>query len=86
MTTPTVWPGSPTITPTVANHVLYYHQAGGYPPGGFITALLEAWHRADWGNAARLRTAFPAYGAALSLAQQPDGIRQLHAIADKERP
>lgn len=71
------------ITIDAANHVLYHVREGGYPPGGFITALLEAWDRADLDNSARLAIAFPAYGAALALyLRDPAGVQQLRIIAN----
>lgn len=45
-----------------ANHVLYFVNEGGYPPGSFTTKLLQAWAAADLINSAKLGAVFPAYG------------------------
>jgi len=41
----------------------------GYQPGGFTTALLSAWERADPQNNAKLCQAFPELGEAISIAK-----------------
>lgn len=69
------------VTPEVANEVLFHLGYGGYPPGGFIDALLKAWGRADPRNHRRLAAAFPEYAGAVELAQQPGGIDQLSVLA-----
>ncbi|WP_344568984.1 hypothetical protein [Streptomyces axinellae] len=75
---------APTITPTVAAHVLWMFDRGGYPPGTFIQRLLRAWDCADEGNAARLEMAYPEYGAAVNAAQHdPGGIARLQRIAEE---
>lgn len=52
-----------------ARHVLWTlgHREHGYEPGGFTSALLDAWGRADSSNQARLRIAFPVYAHALDV-------------------
>lgn len=73
---------APTISPTVANHVLFIFGEGGYQAGSFTTRLLATFLAADTQNFARLRTAFPDYGAALDTAQNDsNGIVKLRKIA-----
>lgn len=74
----------PTITIPfdVAAHVLWQAGRGGYPAGGYITALLTAWDRADDTHHARLSAAYPDYGASFDLLRRPGGIEQLRAIAN----
>lgn len=55
------------VTPEVAAHVLWWNRWGGYPPGGFGAALLEAFSHADHENTALLSTAYPALGKALKM-------------------
>lgn len=52
-------------------HVLWHigDREEGVQPGGFTTALLEAWGKADLANSARLVSAFPALGRAVQTAQ-----------------
>ena len=71
----------------VVAHVLWHADAGGYPPGGFITALLDAWTKADPMNSARLGRAFPGYAQALDILALPGGIDRLRRIhAEESRP
>lgn len=73
-----------TIPAATACHVLWATGHGGYPPGDFTGRLLLAWDQADETNAARLAAGWPDYAAALDLLQQPDGIKQLLAIAARQ--
>jgi len=65
-----------------ARHVLFHFgDPMGVQPGGFVTALLEAWAKADSENRARLREAFPRLGWAMDLAQNdPAGIDLLQEV------
>ena len=68
------------ITAEDARHVLwYFRQAGGCPPGGFTSYLLDAWGKADTANQARLRMGFPSLGKAIDLARDMDfdALREL---------
>jgi len=60
------------VPPHVAAHVLHHFGDEGYPAGSFITDLIALMARADPGNLARLRLAFPDYGSAVWLAQHTD--------------
>lgn len=42
----------------------------GWQPGGFATALLEAWAHADHYNDMQLRAAFPALGEAVAASKR----------------
>lgn len=69
-------------------HVLWMNgdREKGMQPGGFITALLEAWARADWGNSNRLGQAFPKYGSAVDISKQfgTPGVRRLLEYLEAE--
>jgi hypothetical protein len=70
-------------TPEQACHVLsvYGTGTGGYRPGGFTAALLEAMVRADSGNLAKLAMAFPGYASAVYAAKNlDDGVDRLSAL------
>lgn len=73
-----------TIPADVAAHVLWSEGLGGYPAGSFTTKLLDAWASADNVNAARLAAGWPEYAAAFALMQQPGGVTQLRAIANRQ--
>lgn len=78
-------PENVTITSTVANHVLWMFDRGGYQPGTFAQRLLNAFNIADDDNFARLGAGFPEYAAAVQLAQYGrDGIARLQQIAGSE--
>lgn len=69
------------ITSTTASHILFQFRAGGgYPAGGFVTSILDAFSKADPENFARLAAGFPGYAQAWGLAQSGD-YDQLRAIA-----
>lgn len=59
-------------------HLLgYYGLPGGWPPGGFTSALIGVWEKADLSNRARLSLAFPVLGKAVDLFSAPDGGEKL---------
>jgi hypothetical protein len=59
----------------------------GYPPGGFVSALLDAMCRADSGNFTRLAIGFPGYASAVWAAQNTDdGLDRLREVAGKVVP
>lgn len=73
------------ITPEVANHVLFHFGQGGYQAGSFTTHLLCAFATADEQHFFRLSDAFPEYGAAVAAIQyDPKGVTNLTAIAQGE--
>lgn len=76
----------PAITADAAAHVLWhYRQDGGYEPGSFVRKLIEAITAADPINRQRLTLGFPAYVAAVQVAEtNPAGFVALEAIAEGE--
>lgn len=73
----------PDIPFEVAAHVLFEYGAGGYAAGSFTTKLLSLISSADPTNRARLEVGFPAYVAAVDLAENSaDGIAVLTGIFD----
>jgi hypothetical protein len=74
------------ISPSEANHVLWHYDGGGYEPGQFFAALLNAIARADSLNRIRLGTVFPGYVAACNIAEdREDWVAVLTDIAAGER-
>lgn len=72
-------------TPAEANHVLYVSGNGGYPPGGFVTKLLEAALYADQGNLTRLGLGFPGLIRAVQMYKfEIGGLQKLRRIASTE--
>lgn len=70
------------ITPQHANEVLHHFGHGGWTPGSFAAALIDAMAKADASNLARLRIVYPGYAAAVDLVQHtPDGVDKVRAIA-----
>jgi hypothetical protein len=74
----------------------FYGYEGGVQPGGFVTALIKAWEKADLSNRARLAQAFPVLGDVIAIFQVEDGpkmllqmigarsaIAQAHKLADE---
>lgn len=72
------------ITADVASHVLWHFGELGKQPGSFVRDLIMLVARADPPNRARLGLGHPAYVLAVSLAQAPDGVATLQAIAAGE--
>lgn len=63
-------PSDPEIAPEVAAHVLHHFGCeGGSPASGFKTTLMLTIAQADASNRQHLARAFPAYVAAVNLAQ-----------------
>lgn len=58
--------------------------AGGIRAGGFVTALLNAWERADSENSSRLSAAFPVLGVAVA-ASRSGGVQALQRLIAHER-
>jgi hypothetical protein len=55
----------------VARHLLWHaHREGGFEPGGFTVALLNAWGRADRANHDRLCLAFPVLGTGVEILKE----------------
>lgn len=74
------------IDSETAHHVLWHFDRGGYQPGTFTEHLMVAVSAADPANQARLALGFPELVAAVQIAQnEPDGIAQLHQIAQAGR-
>jgi hypothetical protein len=75
------------ITPDAAAHVLWHYKSGGgYEPGSFVRKLIEAIAAADVVNRQRLALGFPAYVAAVNLADRStNGLVALEAISEGER-
>lgn len=71
---------SKTITPDISSQVLWYFGEPGRKPGSFATALLTAIAAADPMNQARLAMGFPAYVAAMQMAQREGGIDELREV------
>lgn len=70
-------------------HVLWHigDRENGVEPGGFTSALLNAWGRADMQNSARLAAAFPALGRAVQTARfggRKDLVRSLHLVREAQ--
>lgn len=64
------------ITPVAAAQVLWTYdrtRPGGYPPGGFTEALINAICRADPYNRELLRRGFPEYVRAREVAEFMEG-------------
>lgn len=72
----------------VANQVLNQFGQGGYPGGSFVTALLDAWRKADPTNQSLLGRAYPGFATAIDLANLPGGIEidRLKEIAGGQQP
>jgi hypothetical protein len=69
----------------VARGILgFYGYDGGYSAGGFMTALITAWEKADSSNRARLSMAFPVVGLAVQ-AFSSGGAEALRALAGIEQ-
>lgn len=77
------------VPPRVAAQVLHLfgtEPGDGYPPGGFVRALLEVMGRADPGNLARLAAAFPEHATAVHEAKYATGgLDRLRATAARDR-
>jgi len=72
-----------TISPNTAHHVLWMFDRGGYPPGGFVKALLSAIAKADPENREKLRGVYPEYVEAYELAAETEtGIEVLRGIVE----
>ncbi|MFE0647440.1 hypothetical protein ACFVZH_02465 [Streptomyces sp. NPDC059534] len=70
------------ITPEVANHVLFHYGRGGYQAGGFTEQIIKAIDMADPGNRDKLALGFPGYVAAIVAIQyDPNGVDRLTVIA-----
>lgn len=54
----------------------------GYMPGGFVSALLSAWMKADSLNSVRLAQAFPDLGWAVGIARN-SGVAALADLLDE---
>lgn len=73
------------ITRENANNVLDYFGHGGYPGGGFFTALMKCVGSADNFNRRRLMRAFPGEVLAAVIALEiEDGIAVLREIANRD--
>lgn len=71
-------------TPEEANQVLFVFSNGGFRPGDFTAALLEAMIRADPRNLTRLASGFPGLASAVHAAKQvDDGLDRLRVVAEK---
>lgn len=78
---------APTITPTVANHVLAHYGQGGYQAGSFTRQLIATIAAADMQNRAKLAGAFPDYTAAvIGMEYDPDGVAWLTKLAGGDSP
>ncbi len=78
----TYLPAEPTITPTIAAHVLHHFDAGGIRAGSFIVRLIDLIAHADPANRSKLALGFPGYVNAVELAQnRGSGITNLLSIA-----
>lgn len=74
---------TPTISPEVAQHVLWAFDRGGYEPGSFTQHLLRAFATADLINFHQLEAAYPEYASAVAGAQNdPAGIANLQRLAN----
>jgi hypothetical protein len=70
-------------TPEEANQVLFVFSHGGYRPGGFTAALLEAMIRADPRNLTRLASGFPGLASSVHAAKHvDDGLDRLRVVAE----
>ena len=70
------------LTSETASHVLHEFRAGGHPAGSYVTALMDAFSKADLDNFARLSLAYPGYAKAWNFAQHVrGGIGHLQNIA-----
>lgn len=80
-------PPTPPISPEVASHVLWHYRQIGYPPGSFVSSLINALAGADQGNRALLARGFPDYARAVALAtEHPQGIDMLRGVMVNRRP
>ncbi|MFE0650997.1 hypothetical protein ACFVZH_20650 [Streptomyces sp. NPDC059534] len=70
------------ITPEVANHVLFHYGRGGCQAGSFTEQIIKSIDMADPANRDKLALGFPDYVAAVAAIQyDPDGVANLTAIA-----
>ncbi len=61
----------------------FFNEPGGYTPGGFSSALIEAMLRADQTNLALLRVVYPSLGLAVHLYKNvPGGLDQLTELVN----
>lgn len=70
-------------SPAEAAHVLYHFGIGGYAPGSFVAALLNAFALADPENHRKLASVYPGYGGAMDAARnRADGIEVLTRLTE----